>query len=121
MTGAPSMAILFFIQYLIPIFALLSLFLQSIAARRSRNFTGTEDQRHERENEQTGCQRWPQHPQMLMAATDQNLSGRSVHRSLIGTGGSSVFWIEHKTTPFDNLYQRKSFFGTKITVIQETE
>ena len=61
------MALLFFIEYLIPIFALLSLFLQSIAARRGRNFTGTEDQRHERENEQTGCQRWPQH---LSAARD---------------------------------------------------
>ena len=53
------MAILFFI-YLIPIFALLSLFLQSITARRGRNFTGTEDQRHEREGEQTASL-WAQH------------------------------------------------------------
>ena len=24
---------------------------------------------------------------------------------LIGTGGPSVCWIDHKTTPFDNLYR----------------
>jgi hypothetical protein len=73
------MAILFFI-YLIPIFALLSLFLQSIAARRGRNFTGTVDQRHERENEQTGCQaaqRWPQHRLPLPMRADAD-EGRSL-------------------------------------------
>jgi len=25
--------------------------------------------------------------------------------NLIGTGGPSVCWIDHKTTPFDNLYR----------------
>ena len=25
--------------------------------------------------------------------------------TLIGTGGPSVCWIDHKTTPFDNLYR----------------
>ena len=32
-------------------------------------------------------------------------TGLTSHFTLIGTGGPSVCWIDHKTTPFDNLYR----------------
>jgi hypothetical protein len=32
---------------------------------------------------------------------------------VIGTNGSSVCWIDHKTIPFDNLYQRKEMESRK--------